>query len=191
VPAIYTDKLLTPSSEKYELEKIKRKFYKERLDELTKNKKIRNTEVLKKIKEQPLEKISDTVSESYRFFWIPSFNSPVVIRVWRTDNKKFLVVKEVVGKEFEIKKLSYEKTKSLTDEEWIKFLELLDQSSFWNLPTIDIDDLPVYDGDLYIFEGNKNKKFHEIHRITPSKEFRELGSYLINLSGLKTEYEDY
>ena len=127
VPAIYSDKLLVPNSEKNELEKIKLKFYKERLEEFTEFKKFRKTRVLKKIREQPLEKITDPVNESYRFFWIPSFNSPVVIRIWRADNKNFLVVKEVKSDNLEIKEILYEKTKSLTDKEWMKFLELLNQ----------------------------------------------------------------
>lgn len=191
LPPLNRDKLTIEDSKSWAEEKIEREYEKTRLEDFKKFKKHLNNEFLTKFKEKSFEKLSKSVDENYRFIWIPSFHSPVLIRVLKTGDKRFLIAKTASGEGFNIGKISMEKTVNLTEEQWNNFLKLLDDASFWNNPTLDKDDEPVTDGAVYIFEGNKNKKFHEIHRATPSKEFRELGGYLINLTELKTEYENY
>lgn len=163
-------------------------------DEFLKFKKFWNLEVLGNFKEPSLEKSAKKIEESYRFIWIPSFDNPIAIRVWRSGKSQFIVVKKTNGQGFEMGTLSYEKTRNMTAEEWLKFTNLLNQISFWNMSPVDINYDPVTDGAYYEIEGSKNKQFHEVHRGTGSNEeakVRELGTYLLSLSSLETKYTEY
>jgi hypothetical protein len=163
-------------------------------EDFLKFKKIWNIRILGNFQESLLDKANNKVDETYRFFWIPSFDNAVAIRIWRIGDKQFLVVKKVDGEGFEAGKLSYEKSRSLTEEEWLKFIDLLDQTSFWKMTTKDVDEDPVTDGAYYMIEGNKDNQFHEVHRGTGNNgisEVRELGAYLLGLSELKTNYAEY
>ncbi len=98
--------------------------------------------------------------------------------------------KEVLGlKKFG--KLSYEKTRTLTEEEWLTFIKLLNESFFWDMPSIDTNDEPVPDGAVWLMEGNSNKTYQEVQRLTPDKELRESFTYLLRLADLVNEYEGY
>jgi hypothetical protein len=152
-------------------------------------------EILKRFKEMPLEKLLVSVDETYRLVLLPTFDAPVSIRFWRSGDEYFLVAKKLNGLggygESKLGKLSYEKTQPLTKSEWLNFLELLNQSLFWDMPTLDKNDEPVPDGASWVIESNKDGIYHEVRRITPSKEFRASCGYLLSLSGLEAEYKDY
>lgn len=62
-------------------------------------KKIWNTRVLKKFQEKQLENVTNKSEEVYRFFWIPSFDNAIAIRVWQVGEKYFLVVRNKQIKE--------------------------------------------------------------------------------------------
>lgn len=163
-------------------------------EDFVKFKKFWNPEVLKNFKEPSLEKPAVKIEESYRFIWIPSFHNPIAIRVWRSGESKFIVVKKTNGQDFEMGKLSYEKTRKMTEEEWLKFTNLLDRISFWKMAEIDMNQVPSTDGAHYSIEGRKDNQFHEVHRNTGNNEqaeVRELGAYLLSLSELKTNYAEY
>lgn len=158
-------------------------------------KKFWEKEVLRRFKELPLAKLPDSIDESYRLTLLPTFDAPVIVRIWRSGDDRFLVTKKLSGQGgFGIKefgKLSYEKTQSLTEGEWITFIKFLDQAFFWDMPPIDGNQLFVEDGAEWVIEGAKGEMFHEVHRITPSPEFRAGCNYLLKLSRLETEYEGY
>jgi len=48
--------------------------------------------------ELPLYAMPDCVEEAYSLTWIPSFSSPVLVRVWRSGNRAFMVAKELDSK---------------------------------------------------------------------------------------------
>lgn len=164
---------------------------KQKSGEFLKFKEFWNTKVLGSFKEESLEQLPKTVTESYRFTWIPSFDNPIAIRVWRSENNHFLVAKRLNTTGFELGRLSFENTISLTEAQWHQLINLLEQTSFWNLPSVDIEDEPTEDGAYYVFEGNKGNQFHEVHRTTKTDEVRQIGAYIIELSGIKTNYKDY
>ncbi len=146
---------------------------------------------LARFNEMPLENLPACVDESYRLVWLPTFHSPVAVRVWRSGEKHFLVAKQLDGKGgYGMGTLAAEETRPLTEDEWRAFLNLLDQASYWDMPSLD-DSPPPNDGAAWVIEGAKNKKYHDVHRHTLSVEFRESCVYLLKLSGLKTEYEKY
>ena len=45
--------------------------------------------------ELPLYAMPDCVDEAYSLTWIPSFHAPVLVRVWRSGNRFFMVAKEL------------------------------------------------------------------------------------------------
>ena len=152
-------------------------------------------DVLGRFKEKPLESLADSIDETYRLILLPSFDKPVSIRIWRVGNEKFLTVKRLSGingyRPEEMGKLTSEKKRALTEGEWQDFTRLLNDSFFWGLPLIDRTDEPVPDGALWIVEGNKNKTYHEVQRLTPNKEVKETCNYMLRLASLEKEYEGY
>jgi hypothetical protein len=164
---------------------------KQKSEEFLKFKAYWDTTVRRSFKEESLEKLPKTVIESYRFIWIPSFHNAIAVRAWRTENRHFLVAKRLDTKGSEVGRVSFENTRSLTEAQWHRVINLLEQTSFWNLPTVDIEDEPSEDSNYYVFEGNKDNRFHEVHRTNKIDEIRRLGAYMIELSELKTNYKDY
>ncbi len=151
--------------------------------------------LLSRFNESPLLVLADSSDELYRFMLIPTFDAPVVVRIWRSKNEYFLTTKKTNGEGgFGMKKfgkLSYEKTRPLTEEEWNRFFNLLNEAMFWDIPYSDKSDDPVRDGASWIIEGYSNKNYHIIDRITPSKELTKACVYLLNLSGLEANYKGY
>jgi hypothetical protein len=45
--------------------------------------------------EPPLYAMPDCVDEAYSLTWIPSFHPPVLVRLWRSGNRSFMVAKEL------------------------------------------------------------------------------------------------
>lgn len=151
--------------------------------------------LLSRFNESPLLVLADSSDELYRFMLIPTFHAPVVIRIWRSKNEYFITTKKTNGEGgFGMKKfgkLSFNKTRTLTEAEWNVFLNLINEAMFWDMPYSDKNDDPVLDGASWIIEGYSNKNHHTVDRITPSKEFGKACVYLLKLSGLEADYEGY
>jgi len=149
---------------------------------------LEKTDVLGRFKEVSLENLPDCIDESYRLVLIPTFHSPVAIRIWRSDGKYFLVVKKLNGKGgYGMGELSDESIRSLTEDEWLDFKSLLSQPPFWEMPTIDKNEAEPNDGATWMIEGGIRKKRHKVLRRTPFKSC----VYLLKLAHLETEYEGY
>lgn len=147
--------------------------------------------ILDRFQEMPLEELPACVDESYRLIWIPSFHSPISVRIWRAGEKQFLVTKQLDGKGgYGMGHLALEELQSLSDDEWNEFMRLLRQSGYWDLPSVD-DSPPPNDGATWVIEGVHDRKQHQVNRHSPSAEFRTACLYLVKLSGLKTEIERY
>jgi hypothetical protein len=151
--------------------------------------------LLPRFKELPLMAYSGSTDEVYRFMLLPTFDAPVVVRIWRTKDEYFLTTKKTNGQGgFGMKKfgkLSYEKTRPLTEAEWNNFIKLLNEVMFWNMPYIDVNELTPEDGASWTLEGFDKKTFHTVDRILPKKEFETLCVYLLQLSGLEADYKGY
>ncbi len=86
--------------------------------------------------------------------------------------------------------LAVDQRRPLSDDQWLRFKRLLVQASYWDLPSADDGPIPK-DGAEWVIEGFESKKYHKAHRRSPSTEFRAACIYLVQLSGLKTEIEEY
>jgi hypothetical protein len=152
-------------------------------------------EIFSRFKEKPLIKYSSEFDETYRLILLPTFHKPLIIRLSRKGNERFLTTKKLSGEGgFGIKKfgkLAFEKTQPLSETEWTTFVNLLEKAYFLDLPTIDKNEEPVNDGAEWVIEGLQNGKFHDIHRITPNEDLEAYYIYLLKLSGVDKEYEGY
>jgi hypothetical protein len=147
--------------------------------------------LLDRFQELPLAELPACVDESYRLIWIPTFHSPLSVRIWRAGEKQFLVAKQLDGKGgYGMGHLAHEEFQSLSDDEWNEFMRLVRQSGYWDLPSVD-DSPPPNDGSTWVIEGVHDRRKHQVNRHSPSEEFRAVCLYLVKLSGFKTEIERY
>jgi len=79
----------------------------------------------------------------------------------------------------------YNRNMSLSKQDWIQFEHLLAKVNFWSLP-LKIDDGST-DGAQWIFEAHFDNKYHLVDYHSPGGDYRELGVFIIKLSGLKEE----
>jgi hypothetical protein len=54
--------------------------------------------ILDRFQGMPFEELPLCVDESYRLIWIPTFHTPVSVRIWRSGEKQFLVAKRLDGR---------------------------------------------------------------------------------------------
>ena len=121
----------------------------------------------------------------YRFVWLRSFHSPVVVRIWIDAGKRMTTVKELSRViESGSSPLQVERTRSLTPDEWQTFSRLVDTSCFWDMKST-FDDPIAEDGAWWVLEGAWDGHYHITHRQSPSDQsYRELCLYMLKLSGL-------
>jgi hypothetical protein len=146
---------------------------------------------LQRFKEVPLNKQPASIDESYRLIWIPSFHNPTVIHIWRSEDSYFITTKQLNRKHnLEVGDLMFQQTRSLTKEQWQSFVNLINQSCFWNAPSI-VEEATPEDGASWTLEGLRNGKYHFVDRVTPSEQMSEIFKELFRLTGIEMEYESY
>lgn len=117
-------------------------------------------------------------NQTFRFFWMPSSHSPIMIKVNKNNDciwvitKKIIVVRE--------KNTIEEKKKSLTKEDWDVLTNKLNEAYFWHLPII----VPEsgLDGATWRMEGYVNGRYHQVNIWTPYKgSTKAIGEFLFKL----------
>ncbi|MEO5857809.1 MAG: hypothetical protein ABIR33_02555 [Pyrinomonadaceae bacterium] len=152
-------------------------------------------EILRRFNEQPLSAIdSGSVNRVYRLILMPTFDRPVCVRVESKQGRKTVAIKVLDGLggygAEEYGKFMSAKERALTEQEWTEIERLIESSSFWYIPRIDIRAVPVTDGATWVLEGATDS-YHLVERITPSPQLEELMVYLLELSGVKNDYQGY
>lgn len=131
-------------------------------------------------------------AEVYRLLYLPAFEYPTSIRVWRDGNQYQMAIKQLkaeLGTEANPKDLIFNVTRSLTVEEWNKFHELLNKASFWSMQSLDARE-PGFDGVSFLLEGKKDGKHHVVERWSPEEEsFLELCDYMVEITKLTWNYK--
>jgi hypothetical protein len=154
-----------------------------------------NIKLSKLFNESPVLPIDDQEAELYRITFIPTFFSPIKIRVERHRGEYVLVAKRLSGQGgFEVGTLKEEKRRRLKSKEWNRLLALINKAAFWDLPYAEKKPEPnekgelsvCLDGSEWVLEGVKNGKFHAVNRYCPDeKSFEKIGQYLAKLSLLE------
>lgn len=142
--------------------------------------------------ESPLENQIYEADEAYRLLWIPTFDEPTVIRVWRSGEKYYITTKRLHRNQenLEVGKLTVNQTRSLTAEEWNNFTDLVNHGCFWKAPS-SIQEIVINDGAWWLFEGSSNEEYHFVERTFPSEYMKEIYRYLFKLSKMDIKFEEY
>jgi hypothetical protein len=148
--------------------------------------------LLRRFRETRLIQSPANIDESYRLIWVPTFDEPTIIRIWRSKENYFIVTKRLKRNRnnLEIGNLKFEKTRSLTAEEWRNFTSLIQQRGFWSMPS-NIKEPLVEDGASWTLEGINNGQYHLVNRTLPSAQISEIFRELFRLTGIEIEYEGY
>ncbi|MBA2340923.1 MAG: hypothetical protein H0V88_11045 [Pyrinomonadaceae bacterium] len=136
--------------------------------------------------ESPLSCL-DEDTEAYRFLFLPSFEPPASVRIWREGDQKYIEVKQLssVGlPQYGAKDLKVNVTRSITEQEWDRFQELLRKTNFWSMPTE--DGRIGLDGASFLLEGYKSGQHHVVNRWLPEDQnYLDACSYLLEISRLE------
>ena len=81
-------------------------------------------------------------------------------------------------------------SRALTQFEWRDFTDLLNRTSFWDLPSTVNETLPQ-DGAVWLVDGLRAKQYHWVSRRVPNEQFGDISKHLIRLSGLETAHALY
>jgi hypothetical protein len=155
------------------------------------------TKHLRALKEESLWVLSSSqpAMEVYRFLWLRTFHHPISVRVAvRSDGTAVLTAKETDGKGgYEPGKLIRNSTRTLSTDEVRWFLERVESSSYWRLPTRSNDSTSGLDGSQWIMEAAKrgNYRIVDVWSPTPEHPVHALGIMLvIQMAKFRLLYQD-
>jgi len=141
--------------------------------------------------ELPLYAMPACVDEAYTLTWIPSFHAPVLVRLWRSGSRYFMVAKELDSKGWsKFGKIKETNARSLTAFEWRDWTDSINRASYWAMPPT-VDELSPNDGAVWLIDGLRAKEYHWVRRRVPDSQFADLAKHLIQLSGLETAHALY
>jgi hypothetical protein len=126
-------------------------------------------------------------TETYRFLWLRTFHHPIYVRVESNPSGISLATGELNGAGgYEPGRMIRNQLFRLNQNEWCKFLALLEKADYWNLSTN--HEHMGNDGAEWILEGVKANRYHAVDRWSPAKgEYREACIYLLTLSGINID----
>jgi hypothetical protein len=121
---------------------------------------------------------------TYRFTWLRSFHSKVVVRLWIDAGVRMLTVKELSREhDNQVGRLSLDQTRALNEDEWAEFTRLFNEACVWTLPSTRGDAFAT-DGAWWVFEANSEGYYQVVARQAPESSYRDLGLYMLKLSRL-------
>jgi hypothetical protein len=120
----------------------------------------------------------------YRFTLLPSWESPVAIRIEKRNNEYMLYVRMTNGMGgCSVGDLTVCESKEITQENWDSFLLLLAKANFWELSTNEEFSFGT-DGSQWIIEGIEGNKYHVVDRWCPNGDYEKCGLFLLELAGI-------
>jgi hypothetical protein len=151
---------------------------------------------LRALKEPFLGKLPcENGGQTYRFVWLRTFHHPTVIRVEISADGTGLIRTKVSSGQggYEPGHLIRDDVRKLTKRESQWFLDRLQETDFWNVPSDEREDEIVLDGATWIFEGIKGDNYHVVERYAPNctNKVRGLGLLmLLEMGRLKLLYQE-
>lgn len=142
---------------------------------------------LEAMNELPLAALAQD-DESYRFLWLRTFHQTVMVHVWHTGSRHFIVVKRLNSRAgYNVGTVDLYWSRSLSEKDWDSFLMHLEQSTYWLMPT-NGDDVLSTDGAQWIMEGYRDGRYHIVDRHSPAPSaYADACLYLLRQSGLLAE----
>ena len=112
--------------------------------------------------------IAPTTHDSVRFLYLRSFHHPIAVRVERRLAHVRLTAVELDGAGgYDPGVPTRRVTRNVSDEEWNDLLSLLDNASFWELPTS--HERATLDGARWILEASVDGRYHVVQRNSPDE----------------------
>lgn len=113
--------------------------------------------------EEELFQKRDQESEVYRLLRLPTFDHPIAIRIQKEEGLRTLFIKQLSGAGgYDPGNLVIDIHVTLSAQEWDRFMDLLDATNFWLLPTTGGE--IGFDGTQTIVEAVKEGRYHVIDR---------------------------
>ncbi len=120
----------------------------------------------------------------YRFIWLRSFHSPVIIRLQIGEDLTSTLFVKVTNGRGDLGDKMKEEAIKLPKEKIKDFLSRLNSSNFWNLQNY--EETFGLDGARWIIEGTKNGRYHIVDRWSPEDgKYREAALFLVKLADLR------
>ncbi len=120
-----------------------------------------------------------------RFLWLRSFHPGIAVRLEKTPETANLIAVELAGAGgYAPGEVARRIERGLSPEEWSEVRRLIRASGFWGLPIR--KPAAGTDGAQWIVEVSERRRYHVVDRWSGG-EIEELGSYLLELSGLDPE----
>jgi len=146
---------------------------------------------LRALKERGFCSAGDSVSERYRFTWLPSFHAAVVVRLEREEAHPRLVAKVLSGAGgYEPGTVARDTTVSLTESEWAALTRRVRATELWVVPQLEPPSTATgLDGAQWILEGVRGGRYNVADRWSPQRDgpyanHRAVGELLLLRSGL-------
>ena len=148
--------------------------------------------LLAAFEEPEVSTTKDPAEGPYRLFVWPTFFHALSIRVEKSGRHHILVAKQLSGRVgYGSGRLLGVKRRRLTEAEWQRMLDLLNEASFWTLPFEEKEPEPdengavtvCLDGVAWLLEGVSDGQYHRVSRYCPQSEsFKAVCLYIVGLS---------
>jgi len=151
-------------------------------------------EILSRFDDVDLRRYPQSNVEVYRLVFLPSFRKPISIRIENRSGSYAAIATRLNGTAGfgydELGRQESERARFISKDDWLAFNQLIEDSRFWEMETLDIWDEPVNDGAHWVLEG-ENGMYHRVSRITPSRKLRVAMLRMIELADARGDYEGY
>lgn len=127
-----------------------------------------------------------TVNESYRLLGLPTWGTPVSIRVRVSLPEPSVSVAELGGQAgYDLGGISVRAARPIYAAERKQLAEALEAAAFWSTPTLDNERIGA-DGSYWVLEGRFAERYHVVHRWSPDAgPFRDLALLMMRLGGVR------
>ena len=132
--------------------------------------------------------------EAYRVLYIPAFDYPTTVRVWRDGDQYQMTIKQLeddwvpsLNGENKPATIRFNTTRTLTAAEWRQFKERLAIANFWSLPPADPDSIGL-DGVLCTLEGKSAGRYHVVFRWGDETGFMDACGYLLRVAKVEWKH---
>ncbi|MCC6505680.1 MAG: hypothetical protein BWZ07_00099 [Alphaproteobacteria bacterium ADurb.BinA280] len=129
-------------------------------------------------------------AETYRLTYVPTFDNPILVRVWFDGDVGLLSATRFEGEGgYQIGDPKAQAKRDLSPQEVTRLRALVEAVGFWS--PIRYRPREGLDGSTWIFEGRRDGHYQQLVRWSPEAGAeRDFGLALIRLSGLTTASDD-
>lgn len=131
--------------------------------------------------------------EAYRVLYIPAFDYPTTVRIWRDGDQYQMTIKQLEAEWLPIDRdnkpatVRLNTTRPLTALEWRHFKEQLVIANFWSMPLADPNKIGM-DGVSCTLEGKSGGRYHVVYRWGDETGFMDACSYLLQVAKVEWKH---